>query len=177
MSCSSGSKIPEDADPENPLWHFACRFWESPRAQEVCLELQSRGWSVTRILCAIWLASSGYRFTGRESRSVTDWRSQVTEPLRSARKYITKTNPHTAMVRECIARSELEAERVELALAYQALDSDIQTGSSKEATATVARNNLLAAAPETKMDNGTGRLLDTLARELSILVKGDNRPC
>lgn len=177
MSCSSGSKIPEDADPENPLWHFACRFWESPRAQEVCLELQSRGWSVTRILCATWLAASGHRFSGRESHTVTDWRSQVTVPLRSAKKYITKNNPRTAMVRECIARSELEAERVELALAYQALVSDTQTGSSEESTATLALNNLLAAAPETKMDNGTGRLLDTLARELSILVKGDNRPC
>lgn len=176
MSCR-GSKIPEDADPENPLWHFACRFWESSRAREACLELQNQGWSVTRILCAAWLAESGHVFSGCESRTVTDWREQVTVPLRSARKYITKNNPRTAMVRECIARSELEAERVELALAYQALVTDTQTGSSEKATASLARKNLLAAAPETRMENGTGRLLDTLARELSILAKGDNRPC
>lgn len=175
MSCSE-SKIAEDADPENPLWQFACRFWESPRVRETCLELQSRGWSVTRILCAAWLASCGCRFSGRENRAVTDWRSHVTVPLRSARKYIKKTNPHTAMVRECIARSELEAERVELALAYQALVSDAQTGSSGEATARLVRNNLLSAGPETGMDNGAGRLLDTLARELSILAKGGSRP-
>lgn len=176
MSCS-GSKIPEDADPENPLWHFACQFWESPCSREACLALQDRGWSVTRILCALWLASSGHRFSGCENHRVTEWRSQVTVPLRSARKYITKNNPRTAMVRECIARSELEAERVELALAYQALHSDTQTSSSEDSTANLARNNLLAAAPETTMDNGTGRLLDTLARELSRLVKGDNTPC
>lgn len=176
MSCS-GSKIPEDAGPENPLWHFACRFWESPRAQEACLELQTRGWSVTRILSAAWLASHGSTFSGCESQSVTAWRSQVTEPLRTARKYITKNNPRTDIVREHIARSELEAERVELALAYEALVSETQTGSSEDATASLALNNLLAAAPETTMDNGTGRLLDTLARELSILAKGDNRPC
>ncbi|MFO7994393.1 MAG: TIGR02444 family protein [Marinobacter sp.] len=176
MSCS-GSKIPEDADPENPLWHFACRFWESPRAQEACLELQSRGWSVTRILSAAWLASRGSSFSGGESQTVTAWRSQVTEPLRTARKYITKNNPRTDIVREYIARSELEAERVELALAYEALVSDTQTGSSREATASLALDNLLAAAPETTMDKGTGRLLDTLARELSILAKGDNGPC
>ncbi len=95
-------------------------------------------------------------------------------PLRSARKYITKNNPCTDKVREYIARSELEAERVELALAYQALVSDTHTGTSEKTTATLARNNLLAAAPETIMDNGTGRLLDTLARELSILVMEDN---
>ncbi|MFN2362127.1 MAG: TIGR02444 family protein [Marinobacter sp.] len=176
MSCS-GSKIPEDADPENPLWHFACRFWESPRAQQACLELQNLGWNVTRILCAAWLASCGRRFSGRESDAVTGWRRQVTEPLRSARKYITKNNPGTAKVREYIARSELEAERIELALAYQALVSDTFTGSGEETTASLARNNLLAAAPENIMDNGTGRLLDTLARELSTLSKGDNKPC
>jgi uncharacterized protein (TIGR02444 family) len=176
MSCS-GSKIPEDAGPENPLWQFACRFWESPRAREACLELQGLGWSVTRILCAAWLATWGRTFSGHESHTVTDWRSQVTVPLRSARKYITKNNSLTDIVREHIARSELEAERVELTLAYQALASDTLTGSSADATASLARNNLLAAAPETKMDNGTGRLLDTLARELSILSKGDNTPC
>ncbi|MBL3557998.1 MULTISPECIES: TIGR02444 family protein [Marinobacter] len=175
MSCS-GRKIPEDADPENPLWQFACRFWESPRAQESCLELQSRGWSVTRILCAVWLASSGRSFSGQECPTVTEWRTQVTVPLRTARKYITKTNPHTVKVREFIARSELEAERVELALAYKALVSQTHTGSSEETTASLARNNLLAAAPETKMNNGTGRLLDTLARELSTLATGENRP-
>lgn len=176
MSCS-GSKIPEDTDPENPLWHFACQFWESPRARDACLELQDLGWSVTRILCAAWLASTGQRFSGRESHRVTEWRCRVTEPLRSARKYITKNNPCTVTVRECIARSELEAERMELALAYQALTSDTQTGTSGKTGANLARNNLLAAAPETIMDNGTGRLLDTLARELSTLVEGDNRPC
>ncbi|MCL7945582.1 hypothetical protein [Marinobacter sp. ATCH36] len=80
-------------------------------------------------------------------------------------------------MREYIARSELEAERVELALAYRALVSDIQTGSSEETTASLARNNLLAAAPETNMENETGSLLDTIARELSRLAKGDNRPC
>lgn len=66
---------------------------------------------------------------------------------------------------------------MELALAYQALTSDTQTGTSGKTGANLARNNLLAAAPETIMDNGTGRLLDTLARELSTLVEGDNRPC
>ncbi|KPP99316.1 TIGR02444 family protein [Marinobacter sp. HL-58] len=176
MSCSGG-KIPEDADPENPLWQFACRFWALPRAQQTCLELQELGWSVTRILCAAWLTSCRRRFSGHEADAVTSWRKQVTEPLRSARKYITKNDSRTAKVRESIARSELEAERVELALAYQALVSDTSTGSGEEATASLARNNLFAAAPENTMDNGTGRMLDTLARELSTLSNGDNKPC
>lgn len=176
MACS-GSKIPEDADPENPLWRFACGFWESSVARDACLALQDRGWSVTRILCAAWLATSGNVFSGIESERVTAWRRQVTEPLRSAKKTITKNDPRTAIVRECIARSELEAERVELALAYQALAADKHTGSGEASTARLALGNLLAAAPEKTMDNETGSLLDILARELSILVEGDNKPC
>ncbi len=176
MACS-GSKIPEDADPENPLWRFACRFWESSAAREACLGLQDRGWSVTRILCATWLATSGKALSGTESAQVTAWRRHVTEPLRSSKKYITKNNPRTAIVRECISRSELEAERVELALAYQALVSDNYTGSGEIPLANLALNNLLAAAPEKTMDNETGSLLDTLTRELSTLVEGDNKPC
>ncbi|MEP1581511.1 MAG: hypothetical protein ABJK18_03125, partial [Marinobacter sp.] len=83
----------------------------------------------------------------------------------------------TAIVRECIARSELEAERVELALAYQALVSNKHTGSGEATTANLALSNLLAAAPEKTMDNETGSLLDILTRELSTLVEGDNKPC
>lgn len=176
MACS-GSKIPEDPDRENPLWRFACRFWESSSAQKACLALQDRGWSVTRIICAAWLATSGKVFPGIESEHVIEWRRQVTEPLRSAKKTITKNDPRTAIVRECIARSELEAERVELALAYQALVSDEHSGSGETSTANLALNNLLAAAPEMTMDNETGSLLDILARELSTLVEGDYKPC
>ena len=162
MACS-GSKIPEDADPENPLWRFACRFWESSAARDACLGL--------------WLATSGNVLPGTESAQVTAWRRQVTEPLRSAKKTITKNDPGTAIVRECIARSELEAERVELALAYQALVSNKHTGSGEATMANLALSNLLAAAPEKTMDNETGSLLDILTRELSTLVEGDNKPC
>lgn len=176
MACSV-SKIPEDADPENPLWQFACRFWESSSAREACLGLQDRGWSVTRILCGTWMATLGSGFSGTESPQVTEWRCQVTEPLRAARNYITKNNPCTAIVREHISRSELEAERVELALAYQTLVPDKHTGSGEKPLANLALNNLLAAAPDKTMDNETGRLLDTLTRELSTLVEGDNKPC
>ncbi|WP_421841329.1 TIGR02444 family protein [Marinobacter algicola] len=159
------------------MWRFACRFWESSAAREACLGLQDRGWSVTRLLCAAWLATSGKVLPGTESAQVTAWRRDVTEPLRSVKKAITKNNPRTAMVREYIARSELEAERVELALAYQALISDKHTGSGEVATANLALSNLLAAAPEKTMDNETGSLLDILTRELSTLVEGDNKPC
>lgn len=173
----SGSKISEDTDPENPLWRFACRFWESAAARQACLELQDLGWSVTRILSAVWLARLGQQYTGTESDTVTEWRSHVTAPLRSARKYITKNNRCTDTVRAAIARSELEAERVELALAHQTLLSAQFTGTGQESSANLAYSNLVAAAPEKTMDNETGSLLDILARELSILAKGDHGPC
>ncbi|TGN38056.1 DUF2390 domain-containing protein [Marinobacter confluentis] len=174
---SSELKIPPDLCLDSPLWHFAGRYWSRSGAQTAALALQTRGWSVTDILCGLWLALQGCHFSGTDSVAVTAWRSRVTEPLRQARKAISKNNPVTDRARNCIAQGELEAEKVELALAYRALNRDNRSSDSlsEHAVKTLALENLQAAAPEKAMDNETGSLLDTLTTELQIFAEEEQR--
>jgi|AntRauTorckE6833_2_1112554.scaffolds.fasta_scaffold00875_2 uncharacterized protein (TIGR02444 family) len=175
--------IPADLCLDGPLWQFAGRFWSRPAAQTAALLLQERGWSVTDILCALWLALQGRRFYGTSAEQVIVWRGQVTETLRKARRAISKGNPATDQVRDCIARSELEAERVELSLAYRALTRDQpasvvpQVAQQESTVETLALENLQLAAPEKTMDDETGKLLETLTREIQIFAEGELRSC
>lgn len=191
---SSDITIPTDLCLDGPLWQFAGRYWSRPGAQTTALALQVKGWSVTDILCALWLAQQGRKFAGFNDEQVIVWRSQVTEALRKVRKAIGKGNPATDQARDCIARSELEAERVELALAYRSLARETATmaapqeSTTRECTATestaktLALENLQAAAPEKAMDIDTGRLLETLIDELQSFsdensASGEQQPC
>jgi uncharacterized protein (TIGR02444 family) len=175
--------IPADLCLDGPLWQFAGRFWSRPAAQTAALLLQERGWSVTDILCALWLALQERRFYGTNAEQVIVWRDQVTEILRKARKAIRKGNPATDQARDCIARGELEAEKVELALAYRALTRDQpasvvpQVAQQESTVKALALENLQAAAPEKAMDNETDRLLETLTNEIQILAEGDHQSC
>jgi uncharacterized protein (TIGR02444 family) len=169
---------------DGPLWRFAGRFWSRPAAQEAALSLQQQGWSVTDILCGLWLASQGRRFTGYGTGPVTVWRTRVTETLRNARKAITRDNPATDQARGCIARSELEAEKVELALAHSALTEQLAPAgpaaphqSHEREVEPLALENLQAAAPEKAMDNETGRLLECLIGELQCLLAEASQSC
>jgi len=171
--------VPEDLCLDTPLWHFAGRFWSRNAAQTAALMLQDRGWKVTDILCALWLASEGRRFYGISAGPVIVWRSQVTESLRHLRRMISKANPATETARACIARGELEAEKVELALAHRALTEGEQMFDTPHGSTvkTLALENLQAAAPEKAMDKETGTLLEALTRELEIFAAGEGSPC
>lgn len=175
---STTIRVPEDLCLDTPLWQFAGQFWSRDRAQTAALTLQDRDWKVTEILCALWLALEGRRYNGTIAAPVLIWRSQVTEALRRARRVINKDNPVTDTARAQIARGELEAEKVELALAHRALAEnevmvDMPQGSSLQ---TLALENLQAAAPEYDMDNEIGKLLETLTSELAIFARGVRTP-
>ena len=187
---SSDMTIPTDLCLDGPLWQFAGRYWSQPDAQTAALALQEKGWSVTDVLCALWLALKAEKFSGFNDEQVVVWRNQVTETLRKVRKAVGKGNPATDQARSCIARSELEAERVELALAYRSLaretvtmtapqQSTVNADTAKESTVktsptkTLALENLQAAAPEKAMDIETGRLLETLIDELQSFTERD----
>lgn len=186
---SSEITVPMDLCLDGPLWQFAGQLWSRPLAREAALSLQQKGWSVTDILCGLLLASQGRRFTGYGTGQVKVWRTRVTETLRNARKTITKDNPATDQARDCIARSELEAEKVELALAHSAVTRyPAPDGPAEQPDAapdrsngsivkTLALENLQAAAPEKVMDNGTGRLLECLIGELQCLLAEESQSC
>ena len=176
--------VPEDLRIETPLWRFAGHFWARPVAREAALVLQQQGWSVTDILCGLWLALQGQKFTGYGTSQVLIWRTRVTEALRNARKAITKGNKATDKTRDSIARSELDAEKIELALAYSALTGRLaspeaapDTAQPEDIVKTLALENLQAAAPEKGMDNETGRLLESLIKDLLQLSEEESPSC
>lgn len=152
---------------DNPLWRYALACWQNPAVVEACLELQDRGWSVTRILCAGWLAQQGQRFTGAEDAKVTEWRGRVTGRIRSARKSIPKHSRQHQPLREMLAKAELEAEKTELALAWTALDQAplaTDTGADRQA---ILKGNLQAAAPGPAPVPSTRATLNILADQLA----------
>lgn len=164
--------LPPEMEPDTPLWRFALVFWKYPGIESTCLALQGKGWSVTQILGACWLTITGQKYSGHESDTVTEWRTHVTEPLRSARQFMPRHNPVTDRLRASIAANELEAERIELALTYQSLANTQQESAGMYGFEQLARINLQAAAPETVMDAKTGQLLDALTHGLMAFSAG-----
>ncbi len=173
------SDIPQKLELDNALWRFAGHFWSRPRVEQACLALQSRGWSVSRVLCAAWLTQEKRIYNGKDCVNVIEWRKRVTEVLRTARLAIPKDNPATDAVRNQIAQSELGAEKVELAIAFHALTSGQERSDNSWSTTTtaLAQENFRAAAPETTMDNETGRLLETLISELTHHIADGGGSC
>lgn len=162
--------IDEDLQLDTPLWQFALRAWQNPGIAGLCLQLQAAGWSVTRLLCASWLAGEGRRYSP-EALRVTAWRTAMTGPLRALRQSLLKQSASTAALRAKLADAELEAERIELALAYA--DMAIQTGTGNDAFAHQPREqrlqaNLTSAGPEaTAIDETTQDMIQTLSRQLA----------
>jgi len=168
--------LPADLEPESPLWRFALAFWKLPEAQDSCLALQKQGWSVTRILCAAWLALSGRAFTGVEDATVTEWRDRVTGALRGARKSLPATPGRYQQLRAGLAGLELEAEQIELALAWRTLMTNNPEQAQMHGRESLIRTNLAEAAPTPRIDDSAGPLLNTLATTLANFPQGDHQP-
>lgn len=160
-------------DTDTPLWRFAIALWQQERARELCLQLQDQDWSVTRLLCAGWLASKGVRYSGTEPESLSYWRRNVTESIRSLKKSLSKSDSLLVPLRESLARAELEAERVELYRAWQAL-RDINSRDMPSDGYEMLMSNLRHAAPATKGSiNGTTEpMIRQLAEQIGTVSAG-----
>ncbi|MBU2954718.1 TIGR02444 family protein [Marinobacter sp. F3R08] len=169
-------QLPADLELENPLWRFALVFWKLPDVQGACLALQNQGWSVTRILCAAWLALSGRVFTGIEGATVTEWRDRVTVALRSARKSLPGNTDNCQKLRTGIAGLELEAEQIELALSWRTLMTDNPEHAEMQVRKELIITNLMAAAPTSSVDDCASPLLNTLVNTLAHFSTGDRQP-
>lgn len=169
-------ELPEKLEPDNPIWRFALAFWRKPGAQQTCLALQDQGWSVTRILCAGWLALEGRPYSGTEHATLTEWRQHVTGALRAVRKYLPKGQEHCQDLREGVAGLELQAEQLELALAWQKLASETPDKAHMTGHAQLIQNNLAAAAYRPEQVTETADELNTLANILASFSNGDSQP-
>ncbi|SFM00962.1 TIGR02444 family protein [Marinobacter zhejiangensis] len=157
--------LPAPLELDNPLWRYALIAWSCPKVEQACLELQARNWSVTRILAAGWLAVEGRDYE-TEAAIVQRWREQMTNALRMTRKQIPRHQPALSSLRKQLANAELEAERVELALAYESLRRPGKADTGKLTQAERIRANLRAVSPTHNFDQETGRLLDALVHHL-----------
>ena len=169
-------ELPEKLEPDNPIWRFALAFWQKPGAQRTCLALQGQGWSVTRILCAGWLALEGRPYSGTEHATVTEWRQHVTGALRAVRKYLPKGHEHCQALRDGIAGLELQAEQLELALAWQQIASETTDKAHMTGHAQLIRHNLAAAAYRPEQATDAAAELNTLADILASFSNGDSQP-
>ena len=173
---TDGLDLPAQLHADNPLWQFALAFWQRAGVQENCLALQDQGWSVTRILCAAWLALGGHSYTGKEDATLTEWRNRVTGALRSVRQSLPKASSQCNTLRKGVAGLELEAERIELALAWRTLtinnpDTDTMHGSEQ-----LIKNNLEAAAPAPGAVASASAQLTALVATVVDLARGDHQP-
>ncbi|MDO6443484.1 DUF2390 domain-containing protein [Marinobacter sp. 2_MG-2023] len=169
-------ELPAHLEPDNPLWRFALTFWQQSTAQETCLALQNEGWSVTRILCAGWFALNGRAYTGIEDATVTEWRDRVTGSLRMIRKSVPKAQAPYNALRTNLASLELESERIELALAWQAFAAPNPEQNNMTECENLIRPNLAAAAPESGTTATTRQLLSTLGDEFIAFQQGQIQP-
>ncbi|MDC0661310.1 TIGR02444 family protein [Marinobacter sp. SS21] len=160
----ANATVPPELD--NPLWQYALALWSDSTIEALCLALQQRGWSVTRILCACWLASRG-RMYSQEPAPVNQWRQRITQPLRALRQHLPRNDATVSRLRSRVAMAELEAERVELALAYGALPEASEAADAAAADA-VIWSNLRAAAPQHDIDADTRELMTALIQHLSL---------
>ncbi|KAA1172371.1 DUF2390 domain-containing protein [Marinobacter salinexigens] len=168
--------LPDPLEVDNPLWQFARTFWRSDDVQTACLSLQEQGWSVTRILCAGWMALNGRAYSGIEGATVPEWRDRVTGALRGARKALPKTHSGCCALRADIASLELAAEQLELALAWQTIVNRSPEHEIMQGFDELIDQNLKAAAPEHGYTQGNMPQLNTLASALALFPRGDSRP-
>lgn len=186
MSVLSGNNaelsanFPDTLEPDNPLWRFALEFWQAPDVQEHCLALQQQGWSITRLLSAGWLALNNRPYTGIEGATLTEWRDCVTSSLRSVRQRLPKANPDCRLLRENLATLELNAEQIELALAWHTLKLNNPEVSRLQGRKTLIRHNFEAAAPFSGSSGSAVPHLNALVSALTNVptnfTKGEPRP-
>ncbi|MBE02153.1 TIGR02444 family protein [Marinobacter lutaoensis] len=169
-------ELPGKLEPDNPLWRFALAFWQNAEARQACLALQEQGWSVTRLLCAGWLALSGRRYDGQEDATLTKWRQDVTGALRTARRALPKGSEACRELREAVARLELQAEQLELAMAWNALKPTTPEHDTMQGRRQLIEHNLARAANTSRQAHAATGELNTLARLLANFSHGDIQP-
>lgn len=161
-------KLDLAATTDTPLWRFALALWQQEAARELCLGLQQQGWSVTRLLCAGWLGHNGMPYNGREPAAVMEWRHNVTESIRSLKKSLSKSDSLLTTLREALARAELEAERVELYRAWQAISTVAPAEHPATEVTALLEHNLRRAAPASHA--GSNEMTEPMIQQLAQLM-------
>jgi len=118
-----------DEDGGNPFWAFSLTLYMREGVAAACLALQDRrALDVNLLLFCCWAGAHGRALSAAEVDSLIaatrDWRAQVVQPLRAARRWLKEAPPTLAgagELRQDIKASELAAEAIEQDILHQAL--------------------------------------------------------
>lgn len=147
---------PDSLRLDNPLWQCALTLWNDRAIADVCLSLQAEGWSVSRILTAVWLAGNDVSWNGQEPPGLPAWRQQVTESLRALRQRLPRDHDGIATLRAHIKATELSSEQTELAWIHAWHDRECHTLLNCAVyNQALLTGNLRAAAPGPELAEGT----------------------
>lgn len=108
----------------NPFWQFSQQAWAAADVAAFCLQLQRQhACDVNLLLWLGWRSAQGEQVTTSElehmDNLVEPWRRQVILPLRRVRDDLGKDAAH-GVLREQLLAAELEAERVQQELMFNA---------------------------------------------------------
>ncbi|MEE8535925.1 MAG: TIGR02444 family protein, partial [Kiloniellales bacterium] len=121
---------PAAAFPGNPFWDFSLAVYGRAGVGEACVALQDRhGLDVNLLLLCCWAATRGRGLdaTGlsRLVAAVAGWQREVVRPLRGVRRWLKTQSADAAgpagALRAAVKAQELEAERVEQFLLFEAM--------------------------------------------------------
>lgn len=131
---------------ENPFWTFALKVYKDPQVQSLCLDWQSLGLSVNRVLFCCWLADEATQLEAWPSMPSADlWQRQTLEPLRRLRyqvKSSIQTDPCLEPLYQTLQQAELQAEQREIAYLWQARLHQAPFQPAHDSPAALARQNL-----------------------------------
>lgn len=144
--------IMDSLDLDNPFWQFSITVYASEPVRDVCLQSQDRhGVDVNLLLLCCWLGFAGVRLDGKGLRRldllVDGWRKEVIAPIRTLRRRLADAigpmGPHlTQPLRQDVKDVELQAERIQQALLFRALENLPGRDARNAERSGVARINL-----------------------------------
>ncbi len=140
---------PAPAFPDNPFWDFSLAVYGRAGVGEACVALQDRhGLDVNLLLLCCWAATRGRGLDAAElSRlvaAVAGWQREVVRPLRGVRRWLKSQAVGAAgaarALRAAVKAQELEAERIEQLLLFEALGARVEGKAGVPAPALAAAN-------------------------------------
>lgn len=165
--------------PENPFWDFSLAVYARDGVAPACLSLQDRlGVDVNVLLYCCWIGSQfgtalDAAMVSRLVGKVSDWKSDVVEPLRSVRRALNSNlegvpNERRETLRTDVKQLELQAERLEQDMLVNALEVPSKQARNNLDGRSCARHNIdcylaelgIETDPITGTD--TNRILDAV---------------
>lgn len=167
---------------DTPLWRFVLRLYAAPGVSTACLTLQDMlSADVNLLLVCCWVGRHGAYLQTEQletlDRLVLPWRSEAIVPVRRLRRQLkTAVGPvlpgQSAGLREIIKSAELEAEKIELSVLFQALETLPAKNAAGAERGGVIRSNLLhylVTLNANSTEPLTREAVETLVRETLML--------